>query len=279
MFDFSKMQQSSTASLESNKLELLLMGPSGAGKSFTIGTLGVKTLYLYATRETHGPKSAQVKGGDLVVPFCIDYGTWPGESSARQFTAEESLQLLRSILTNYDFIKSNKFEAVALDGMAAMEVIIKDSNEWKKKCLTTAGKHNTFKESEASTEMLGAIVSLLKGVQRECNVHIVATSMIDVKDMDGFGGISEAAPKLQGYGVCEAVVANFGDVLVVGRMTKGTDVKWKFQSLMDVKKVSKDENGTIKKILNFAPRLSGATLPSILDADLSLIIELKKKKS
>lgn len=278
MFDFTKMQQSSTASLESNKLELLLMGPSGAGKSFTIGTLGVKTLYLYATRETHGPKSAQVKGGDLVVPFCIDYGTWPGESSARQFTAEESLQLLRSILTNYDFIKSSKFEAVALDGMAAMEVIIKDSKEWQKKCLTTQGKHNTFKESEASTEMLGAIVSLLKGVQRECNVHIVATSMIDVKDMDGFGGISEAAPKLQGYGVCEAVVANFGDVLVVGRMTKGTDVKWKFQSLMDVKKVSKDENGTIKKILNFAPRLSGATLPAIMDADLSQVIKLKEKK-
>jgi hypothetical protein len=278
MFDFNKMQQSSTASLESNKLELLLMGPSGAGKSFTIGSLGVKTLYLYATRETHGPKSAQVKGGDLVVPFCIDYGTWPGESTARQFTAEESLQLLRSILTNYDFIKSNKFEAVALDGMAAMEVIIKDSKEWQKKCLTTQGKHNTFKESEASTEMLGSIVSLLKGVQRECNVHIVATSMIDVKDMDGFGGISEAAPKLQGYGVCEAVVANFGDVLVVGRMTKGTDVKWKFQSLMDVKKVSKDENGTIKKILNFAPRLSGATLPAIMDADLSQVIKLKEKK-
>jgi len=278
MFDFNKMQQSSTASLESNKLELLLMGPSGAGKSFTIGSLGVKTLYLYATRETHGPKSAQVKGGDLVVPFCIDYGTWPGESTARQFTAEESLQLLRSILTNYDFIKSNKFEAVALDGMAAMEVIIKDSKEWQKKCLTTQGKHNTFKESEASTEMLGSIVSLLKGVQRECNVHIVATSMIDVKDMDGFGGISEAAPKLQGYGVCEAVVANFGDVLVVGRMTKGTDVKLKFQSLMDVKKVSKDENGTIKKILNFAPRLSGATLPAIMDADLSQVIKLKEKK-
>lgn len=278
MFDFNKMQQSSTASLESNKLELLLMGPSGAGKSFTIGTLGVKTLYLYATRETHGPKSAQVTGGDLVVPFCIDYGTWPGESSPRQFTAEESLQLLRSILTNYDFIRSSKFEAVVLDGMAAMEVIIKETNEWKKKCLTTQGKHNSFKESEASQEMLGSIVSLLKGVQRECDVHIVATSMIDVKDMDGFGGISEAAPKLQGYGVCEAVVANFGDVLVVGRMTKGTDVKWKFQSLMDVKKVSKDENGTIKKILNFAPRLSGATLPPIMDADLSQVIKLKEKK-
>jgi hypothetical protein len=102
--------------------------------------------------------------------------------------------------------------------------------------------------------------------------------MLDVKDMDGFGGISEAAPRLQGYGVCEAIVANFGDVLVVGRMTKGTDVKWKFQSLMDVKKVSKDENGTIKKILNFAPRLSGATLPAIMDADLSQVIKLKEKK-
>lgn len=278
MFDFAKMQVSSTASLKSNKLELLLMGPSGAGKSFTIGTLGVKTLYLYATRETHGPRSAAVKGGNLMVPLCFDYGTWPGEVAPRQFTADESLQLLRAILTNYAYIRANQYEAVSLDGMAALEVLVKESSEWKKKCLTTQGKHNTFKESEASVEMLGSFVSMLKGVQRECDTHIVATSMIDVKDMDGFGGISEAAPKLQGYGVCEAIVANFGDVLVVGRMTKGTDVKWKFQSLMDVKKVSKDENGTIKKILNFAPRLSGASLPPIMDADLSQVIKMKEMK-
>jgi hypothetical protein len=72
------------------------------------------------------------------------------------------------------------------------------------------------------------------------------------------------------------VVANFGDVLVVGKMTKGTDVKWKFQSLLDIKKVSKEENGTIKKILNFSPRLSGAAMPSIMDADLSKVVKMKR---
>lgn len=279
MFNFSQGLERAKKVLDNpSKLELLLMGPSGAGKSYTIGTIGVKTLYIYATRETHGPQAAQVLGKDNIVPICFDYGVWKDETTPRLFTADESLSYLKALLSSHDWIKENKFEAVALDGMAALEVIVKETTDWRKKCLTTSNKHNTFKESEASTEMLGAIVSLLKGVQRECNVHIVATSMIDVKDMDGFGGISEAAPKLQGYGVCEAVVANFGDVLVVGRMTKGTDVKWKFQSLMDVKKVSKDENGTIKKILNFAPRLSGATLPPIMDADLSQVIKLKEKK-
>ena len=277
MFNFDKAISATQAALnDTSKLELLLMAPSGGGKSYTIGTLGVRTLYLYATRETHGPKTAKVQGGDLIVPVCIDYGTWPGETAPRAFTADESLQFVRSVLTSLDWIKSSKFEAVALDGIAALEVIVKETNEWKKKCLSTQGKHNSFKESEASQEIIGGVINLLKGCQRELGVHIIATAMLDVKDMDGMGGISEAAPKLQGYGVCEAVVANFGDVLVVGRMVKGTDVKWKFQSLMDVKKVAKEENGTIKKILNFSPRLSGAALPPILDADLSKVVKLKK---
>lgn len=277
MFNFDKaVSATQTALNDSSKLELLLMAPSGGGKSYTIGTLGVRTLYLYATRETHGPKTAKVQGGDLIVPVCIDYGTWPNESEPRAFTADESLQFVRTILTSLAWIKSAKFEAIALDGIAALEVIVKDSSEWKKKCLSVQGKHNSFKESEASQEIIGGVINLLKGCQRELSVHIIATAMLDVKDMDGTGGISEASPKLQGYGVCEAVVANFGDVLVVGRMTKGTDVKWKFQSLMDVKKVAKEENGTIKKILNFSPRLSGAALPAIMDADLSKVVKLKK---
>jgi hypothetical protein len=277
MFNFDKAISATQATLnDTSKLELLLMGPSGAGKSYTIGTLGVKTLYLYAMRETHGPKTAKVSGNDNIIPICIDYGTWGDETSARAFTADESLQFVRSILTSFDWIKKSGFEAIALDGIAALEVIVKETSEWKKKCLTTQGKHNTFKESEASQEIIGGVVNLLKGCQRELGVHIVATAMLDVKDMDGFGGISEAAPKLQGYGVCEAVVANFGDVLVVGKMTKGTDVKWKFQSLLDIKKVSKEENGTIKKILNFSPRLSGAAMPSIMDADLSKVVKMKR---
>mgnify|MGYP003648307473 CR=1 FL=1 len=279
MFDFNKAASSTQAALEdTSKLELLLMGPSGAGKSYTIGTLGVKTLYLYGTRETHGYLTARVQGKDCVIPMCIDYGQWPGETANRAFTADETLQFVRALLTSFDWIKESGFEAIALDGIAALEVIVKDSTEWKAKCKTSQGKHNSFKESEASSEILGGIVNLLKGCQRELGVHIIATAPLEIKDQDGFGGITEAMPRLAGYGVAEAIVANFGDILVVGKMTKGTDVRWRFQSLMDIKKVAKDENGTIKRILNFSPRLSGASLPITMEADLSKVIAMKAKK-
>jgi hypothetical protein len=279
MFNFDKAISATQATLnDTSKLELLLMGPSGAGKSYTIGTLDVKTLYLYAMRETHGPKTAKVSGGDKIVPICIDYGTWGDETSARAFTADESLQFVRSILTSFDWIKKSGFEAIALDGIAALEVIVKETSEWKKKCLTTQGKHNGFKEAEASQEILGGIINLLKGCQRELSIHIIATAPLEIKDQDGFGGITEAMPRLQGYGVCESIVANFGDVLVVGKMSRNNEVRWRFQSLMDIKKVSKEENGTVRKVLNFSPRLSGVKLPSTMDADLKAVVELKSKK-
>lgn len=277
-FNFDQAKKSSAAALDNPYLELLLMGPSGAGKSFCLGTLGVKTLYVYFTRESHGPKTAAVKGGDNIVPICADFGVWPGETESRTFTADETLQYLNALLESYDWIKKENFRAIALDSMAALEVIVKESTLWKKKCSTAKGGHNSFKESEASQEILGMVAGAMKGAQRECGVHIIATAPLDVKDTDGYGGISEAAPKLQGYGVCEAVVANFGDVLVIGRMSRNNEMKWKFQSFLDVKKVSKDEHGNVKKILNFAPRVSGLVLDPIMDADLSLIIEMKKGK-
>jgi len=277
-FDFAAAKASALTSLKSPLLELLLLGPSGAGKSYCIGTSKLKTLYIYFQRETHGPKTAAVEGKGDIVPICADHGIWPGEKVARAFTADETLQYLNALLISYDWIKSEGYKVVALDGIAALETIVKESAIWKKKCLTTKNTHNTFKESEATQEILGQVANCMKAVQRECQVHIIATAILDVKDIDSYGGITEAAPKLQGYGVCEAVVANFGDILVIGRMSRNNEAKWKFQSLMDVKKVSKDENGVIKKILNFSPRVSGIVLPPIMDADLSQIITLKESR-
>lgn len=277
-FNFAKAKESALKSLNSPLLELLLLGPSGSGKSYCTGTTRLKTLFIYFTRETHGPKTAAVVGRDNIVPICVDFGTALGETEERSFTADETLANLRTLLTSYELITAEGFKSVVLDGIAALEIVVKDSTEWKKKCQSTKGVHNSFKESEASQEIIGDIINSLKAVQRECRTHIIATAILDVKDMDSMGGITEAAPRLQGYGLCEAVVANFGDVLVVGKMVKGADVKWKFQSLTDVKKVSKDDNGSIRKILNFSPRVSGLVLPPIMDADLSKIIEMKENK-
>jgi hypothetical protein len=123
--------------------------------------------------------------------------------------------------------------------------------------------------------MIGNVINLMKAAQREANCHIVVTGILDVKEVDGFGAIMEATPKLSGYGLCEALVSFFGDILVVGKMTKGNEVKWKFQAMTDLTKTSKDEVGNLKKALNFSPRVSGVVLPPIMDADFSQVAKMK----
>lgn len=277
-FDFKAAIAQATASLNSPKLELMILGSSGSGKSSCIGTLGVKTLYLYGSRESHGPKAASVLGGKNIVPINFQHATVEGSASPRELTADETMNFLRFILGSLDWIKEEKFEAIALDGIAVLESVVKDTAEFKKKCTTAQGKINTYKEPEAAQEMISEIINLMKRCQRELGVHIVTTSMLDVKDVDAFGGILEAAPKLQSYGLAESLIAAFGDILVVGKMVKAGVVKYRFQSGSDLTKVSKDEQGHVKKMLNFSPRLSGKTLPPHMDADLSEIVKLKSQK-
>lgn len=278
MFDFQAAIKQATESLNSSKLELMVLGSSGSGKSSCIGTLGVKTLYLFGSRESHGPKAASVAGAGNVVPLNFEFATPSSGEAARELTPDESYGFLKFILQQDEWIKKEKFEAIAVDGVAVLETIVKGTTEFKKRCTAANGKHNTFKESEAAQELISDIINLLKRAQRQHGVHIVVTSMLDVKDVDPFGAILEAAPKLQSFGLAETLVAAFGDVLVVGKMQKNGVVKYKFQSGSDLVKVAKDEQGNVKKMLNFAPRVSGKVLPPVMDADLSEIIKLKAGK-
>lgn len=276
-FNFEKAKKSALRSLKNPLLEAVILGSSGAGKSYAIGTLGVRTLYLYGTRETHGPKSASVKGSDNIVPICIDYGYWKDEKDEREFTADESLALLREVLTAHDWLRKEGFKAIALDGLAVLEALVKETSQWREKCKTAAGKHNTYKETEATQEVIGSVISLLKTAQREIDAHIVVTGILDVKEVDGFGGISEAAPRLQGYGLAESLNQHFGDVIVVGKMTRAGETKYKFQFMTDLVKVAKDEHGNQKRAMNFNPRLSGVETPPIMDADLAALAAFKAK--
>lgn len=279
MFDFSKARKSAQKALKNPLLELVVLGSQGAGKSFCIGTLGVKTLYIYGVRESHGPKTAAVEGRTNIDPICIDYGTWPGESVDRPFTPDESLEFLRALLSDHEYLKSEKYKAIAVDGLAVLEAMVKGTQEWKEKCRTTAGKHNTYKETEATQEILGDIIGLLKAAQRELGTHIVVTGVLDVKSTDAFGAIDEAAPRLGGYGLAESLNQHFGDIVVVGKMTKGGETKYKFQFMSDLTKVSKDESGQQKKAMNFNPRMSGLKIDEpIMPADLSLLANLKAER-
>lgn len=279
MFDFKRAGEIAKKALETDLLELIILGPQGAGKSYAIGSMGCKTLYLYGTRESHGPKSASAEGYKNLTPICIDYGVWPGETTEREFTDDESLQFLKAILTDYNYLKSEGYKAIAVDGMAVLESLVKGSTEWKERCKSTSGKHNSFKETEASQEMIGGIVNLLKAAQREIGCHIVVTGILDVKETDHTGAVIEATPRLGGYGLAEQLNQNFGDIVVVGKMSKGGVTKYKFQFMTDLTRVSKDEVGNQKKAMNFSPRLSGLKVDPVLDADLAALAKLKAELS
>lgn len=279
MFDFKKAKEYARRAMKNPLLEAIILGPSGAGKSYTIGTLGCKTLYLYGTRESHGPKAASVKGTANMEPMAFDHGTWGTEKTERQFTGDESWSFLQAILKDHTYIKGEGYKAIALDGMKVLEDLVKSTTEWRQKCSTAKGGHNTFKETEASQEMIGTIISLLKTCQRECGVHIVVTGILDVKESDAFGAVVEASPRLGGYGLAESINQFFGDILVVGKMSKGGESKWKFQFMSDLTRVSKDEAGNQKKAMNFSPRLTGYEPPPFMDANLADVIKFKTENT
>lgn len=268
-FDFAKARRLAAEALNQKELELLVLGHSGAGKSFCVGTLGVKTLYLYGTKEEHGPKSAATLGGANVVPMCFDAGE-------EKFSADESYEFLTAVLKDHAYLRSEGFKAIVVDGLAVLEAVVRETTEWKAACTNSNGKHNAFKETEASQMLMGRVIDLLKIARRELKVHIIMTGILDVKETDGFNAVVEAAPRLGSYGLAEAMNQHFGDIVVVGKMTRGGETKYKFQFMSDLVRASKDETGRQKKAMNFSPRLTGvADLPELMDANLAELAKLK----
>lgn len=271
-FDFKRAKAEAQKAMKSPLLQLVILGSQGAGKSYTIGTLGVKTLYLYGTREDHGPKTANVKGAGNIDPVCFD------AVDGKQLSADDALAALNSILTDTDYIKAEGYKAVAVDGLAVLESIVKDSTAFKEKCKTTGGKHNSFLETGAAQDLIGGIINQLKALQRELGLHIVVTGILDVKAVDGFGAIEEATPRLSSYGLAESLNQHFADIIVVGKMTKNGESQHRIQFMSDLTKASKDEHGNIKRAMNFSPRLSGCDVPSTLPADLAALAKYKRDK-
>lgn len=274
--DYKQAAKVARNAMTCSKLELLLLGHSGAGKSYTIGTLGVPTLYLYGKRESHGPIAASTEGGTKITPLCIDYGVWPGESAPRDFGADESLLYLEAILKDHDYLRSEGYKAIAVDGLRVVEDIVKESTEWKEKCKSARGAHNSFRESEATQEIISRLISWLKNIRGNLDMHVVVTGIIDVKEKDAYGAVLEAVPKMSGYGVAEALIQHFSDIVVTGKMVRNGETKYKLQFLSDLSRASKDEHGNIKKAMNFQPRITGCKPPEMMDANLADLAELAK---
>lgn len=271
MFNFEAALVQAEKDASSTALEAIILAPSGGGKSTLAGTLGCKTLYLYASGENHGVKAARSVGGKDVVPVCFDTARSP----------DDALQTLLEILSNNEAVTKHGFGAIVIDGASELETLIRTSQSWKKACATSKGGHNSFEEPKATIAGFRPIITALKDLQRAHGVHFAMTCILDAKDLGPNGEICEAIPRLQGYSVAESLVQQFGDVLVVGRMEKNGAVKHKIQFATGLTKKSTDEAGTIKRMLNFAPRIAGLNvgdLPPYLDADLKQVIELKQKK-
>lgn len=273
MFDFEKAIKEAKEATSSPLMGAVVLGSSGAGKSTLMGTAGVKTLYLYTTGEDHGVKSAgAIKGADLV-PVCVDF------ADGKKLDADQTYQRILDVLKEHDALKKLGVKCVAVDGASEIEATIRETSAWKKLCSTAQGKHNTFAEGGATITLFRPIINALKEVQRKVGAHFIVTCLLDVKDLGVNGEILEASPRLQGYSVAESLVQQFGDVLVVGRMEREGQVKHKLQFMSEITKTSKDEKGSLKRAMNFSPRIAGLqNPPALLDADLKEIIRLKGQK-
>src|ERR1700694_3867927 len=98
-FDFAQARKYADQVMKNPLLEAIILGSQGAGKSFSLGTMGCKTLHLYGTRESHGPKTAGVPGGSNIVPVCFDH------TEAGPLGADDALAALDQILHSYGWMK------------------------------------------------------------------------------------------------------------------------------------------------------------------------------
>ena len=252
--------------LEGDKLNAIVLAPSGGGKSSLAGTFGVKTLYLYGSSEAHGPRNAMAYSNCEVLPICIDAGRDP----------DQVLEFLSNILQDSEFLKD--FEAVVIDSVNALEVIIKESNKFKLSCLTDKGKINSFVESD---RLLSIFNDILKDL-RNTGKHTLMTCVLDAQQIDSeTGEILESTPRISTYKVAEHIIMQFGDVFTVGKLTIGEKEGYRIQFGGKISKTSKDAAGRIKKLINFNPRLAGygKELPDHIPANLSKLLMLKQGKS
>ena len=271
-FNFKAAEATALAQLNNKALFAMILGASGSGKSSAIGTLPGKTLLIFGSGESHGPKAAAALGG-AVSAICVDV-----DESGKALTSDEAFARLMSIITDTDSIIKEKFANVAIDGAPELEAILVKSTRFIQMCTTDKGKTDGYAKGPAMSTLFREVVSALKTLHAK-GINVVMTCRADVRAMDDNGAISDCSPKLSSYGVAESLVSQFDDVLLVGCVAVGEKRGHVFQFSNTISKVSKDLQGTIKKILNFSPRVTGAKdIPELLKADLKKVIELKGGK-
>lgn len=266
MFNF-EIEETKTLA---DRISMLLAGPSGAGKSHLIGTYPGKVLYLTAGGETHGVDAAR-KSGKNVTAISIDRdatGLLSADAALARFDAA----------TDPEAVKKNGFALVALDGLTELEKLARASTKWKRMCETKGGGHNNFAEGPATQSILDHCLNRLRTLQFDHGLDLIVTCIIDVTETDGRTGEIEAAkPRLMGYSVAEAMIQQFGDIVIIGQMKNPEGKTGRvLQMHTDLKRISVDENKEVKKIFGITPRLQGVKeVPAYIKADLTELLKLK----
>lgn len=263
-FDFEAAELEGLKDVKSNKLFLIMLGPSGSGKSRIIGTLGVKTLYVYGSGEKHGPNSAKVMGKDNIVPVCFD------KEGGKQLSPEAAMTRLMTILADVNGIKERGFGAVAIDGLSEIEQVLFETQKLK-----LAKAANGFSAGSVEVLMMRPIIDALRNLQSELDLHVVVTCIIHTKEFADDGSILDASPGLYGYQVASSIIQQFGDILVVGRMVLEDKVVHRIQPMANVSKTTKDPKGEVRKTMNFSTRMKHldiTTFPETIAADLSILV-------
>jgi hypothetical protein len=268
-FDFKNAQAQAKKQMNNKALFSIILGASGSGKSSLIGTAPGKVLFVFGSGEGHGPKAAAALGGDIV-PICMDVG-----DDGTQLSPDAARLRLLDILGDVTAIKAEKFSTVALDGAPEVEAIFLQSQRFINAVTTDKGKVNTYAKPGEMSILVREVVMALKRLHSE-GLNVLVTCRTDVKSLEDNGAVSECMPKLSSYGVAENLISQFDDVLMVGAMSIGGKQGFALQFGAAVSRVSKTEEGVVKKILNFSPRITGAKdVPEYMKADLKKVIELK----
>lgn len=263
----------------------VIIGCSGAGKSFLTGTLDVPTLYLHLRSEHHGPKAATASNKH-VLPVCLDLMEEFDQDieELKGVTIGEELNNHQTLikLKHYSSLKlkNEGISAVVLDSLSDLEMVIKNTPEFKQACVSSNGKFNKFNESDELTRKIREIIANFQHLSKE-GIHVLVTLAGVVSALDDNSAASIIQPKLSTFGVSDSIPRMFSDVLLVTRMKHEGVTHHVLSFDGNFQRTTKDLAGKPTKIMNFAPRIAGLStddVPEYTKADLKVILQLKIKK-
>lgn len=264
--------KASQAQMECKDLALILFGPPSGGKSQAMGTLGVKTLYLYFSGESHGPRSA-FAGGTDIIPYCVDQ-----DENGNKIDPDEALAELNALLANTKFFTENAIKAIAIDSAGELEFMIMQTAAWK----IEAQKRYKGVESYCfpiTLEMFRPVMDALRNLQLKQGIHYVVSCILNVSEFGEDGVIADAEPKMFGYGTVSGFLQQFPDRMIIGKVETKDGMKPKLQLGTMVTKATKDQKTKeVTKIQHFRPQLQGVDFtggPNYLPPDLSKLIKYK----